>query len=103
MGKPLLDAILGVLIPPLQVYLKKRKCNDDFWIDLILILLFPISIIYCFHVCYGMDIIHNICCLFIPPLGVYYSQKKLTIDTLIALILMIFFLLPGSIFAYYKY
>ncbi len=46
------------------------------------------------------DIILILCCLFIPPLGVFLFQDDITIDFWIDLILCLLFWLPGIIFAF---
>ena len=99
-----LQAILGVLLPPLRMYLNREKCDLNQIIVLIcfipFIFLWFLSVILQFHFIDKMDLCQNICCMFIPPLGVYLGQKKCGLDVLIALILMFFLLLPGVIFAY---
>lgn len=47
-------AILCIFIPPLAVYLFQQKITTDFWVDLILSLLFWLpGIIFAFLVCFG--------------------------------------------------
>lgn len=49
----LCEVILGVLIPPVLVYMKKQ-CEVEFWISLVLwifMITWPVSIIYTFYVC----------------------------------------------------
>jgi len=122
-------AIVGVLIPPLQVYRKRQNCQSEFILDLLLFIIglayFPFwgifhrwlwmsylgwlpficfiaSICYCFHLEGLTDVAANIFCCLIPPLGLYISTKKCDIDILIALLLWFLFWFPGAIYAYYK-
>ena len=102
MARDIVDAILGVLIPPIQVYRRFNKCGTEFWIDLILYLTFIFAILYCWHV-HKIDPLVNIGCLFIPPLGLFCAKgNKCDQDVLICLILTLFFFLPGCIYAYHK-
>lgn len=104
MARPLLDAVLGVLIPPVQFYRKKNICRN-FWIDLvlyILLLFIPTSIVFCFHVAEDIDLLISIVCLVLPPLGLWLSTKKCDKDILIAGVLTLLGWFPGAIYAYYK-
>ena len=96
------DAILGVLLPPVQVYRKTGKCGQEFWIDLILWFTFIGAILYCWHI-HGIECLVNLGCLFIPPLGLFCAKgNKCDGDVLICLILTLLGWLPGIIFAYWK-
>ena len=99
MGRPCLDAVLGVLLPPLQVF-RKRGLKTEFFISLILTILmwFP-GIFYCFHL-EGVDCCQNILAILLPPVAVYMS-KKCASEFWISLILTILIWLPGIIYAYY--
>lgn len=100
--RDIVDAILGVLLPPVQVYRKTGKCGAEFWIDLILWLTIIGAILYCWHI-HGLDLLVNIGCFFIPPLGLFCAKgNKCDQDVLICLVLTLFFWIPGMIFAYWK-
>ena len=106
MARDCVDAILGVLLPPVQVY-RKKQISTEFWIDLILFLIWFfglgwLAILYCFHAAEGMDPVVNILCFFIPPLGLYLSTKQCDVDILICLLLWLFTWLGGCIWAYWK-
>jgi uncharacterized membrane protein YqaE (UPF0057 family) len=93
--------ILGVLIPPVLMYMDK-KCAAEFWISLLLwiFLLAVGSIIYTFHTLGYKDLCHNILCVFLPPVTVYL-RKGCKSEFWICLVLTIFIFLPGIIYAYY--
>ena len=42
MDNKILQIIVAILIPPLAVWMKERKIGTDFWINLVLTLLFDI-------------------------------------------------------------
>lgn len=130
MGRPLDVAIIGVLIPPLQVYRKGNQCNTPFILDLLLFIIgiaffpfwgftgrlwgvgyffgwlpfvcFVAAICYCFHLEGVSDIAANIFCVLIPPLGLYIGTKKCDEHILICLLLWFILWFPGAIYAYYK-
>lgn len=98
----LCHAILGVLIPPVLAFIKKGV-STEFWISLIcyiLVFLYPVSVIYTFHVCGYTDLLHNILCLFIPPVTAFlkFNCNK---EFWISLILCFFFWVPGVIYTYW--
>ncbi len=68
-----IDAILGVLLPPVQVYRKTGKCGKEFWIDLLLCLTIIGATLYCFKI-EGLECLVNIGCFFIPPLGLFCAK-----------------------------
>ena len=99
----LCHAILGVLIPPVMVVIKKGVCTE-FWISLvcyILFFLYPVSVIYSFHVCGYNDLLHNVLCFFIPPITAFLKFKVGT-EFWISLILWFFLFVPSMIYTYYK-
>ena len=49
-----------------------------------------------------MDFHVNLFCCLFPPLGVYLSHKKCDSDVLISFILMMFWFVPGVVWAYHK-
>ena len=80
----------------------ERKFGQDFIISLVLYFLFYIgSPIYTFHKLRGLDICVSICCLLLPPLGVYLHQKKISSEFWITLLCFFLFWWPGAICAYY--
>lgn len=119
-------AILGVLIPPLQVY-RTKQCGKEFWIDLLLWVLawvfWPTSgvilggraafvgwiplifliaaVVYCFSL-HNVEIAANIFCFLLPPLGLWIGTKKVDQDLAICILLWILLWLPGAIWAYHK-
>ena len=99
-GDKLVSAILGVIIPPVEVF-RHYKCGAEFWIDLIVwfLLLFVGGIFYCFHL-KKVDCVHNILAILLPPIAVYLKTKD-CVSTLITLVLMFFAWFPGIIAAYY--
>ena len=99
-GDKCVSAILGVILPPIEVF-RHHKCAAEFWIDLVLTLLlfWCGGIFYCFHL-KKVECVQNILCLLIPPLGVYLKTKDI-VKTLITLILWFFGILPGVIIAYF--
>ena len=99
-GDKLVSAILGVIIPPIEVF-RQHKCGSEFWIDLVLwILLFLLGgIFYCFYL-KRVDCVHNILCILLPPIAVYLKTKD-CVSTIITLILWFFGLAPGVIAGYY--
>lgn len=106
MPRECVDAILGVILPPVQVF-RKKKAGKEFWIDLILFLLYIfgfgwLSVIYCFYAAEGVDILPAIFCLLIPPLGLWLGTKQCNMDILICLLLCFLFFLLGKIYAYFK-
>ena len=98
---PLVNAILGIIIPPLCLFLNKG-CVTDTIINLILwLLLFGLGgILHCFYVL-QVECVTNILCFFIPPLGLWYKSKRCGKEEIICLILCLLFWLPGMIYAYY--
>lgn len=98
--RPCTEAILGVLFPPAKVF-RKSGFSSELWISILLSLTFFGGVIYSFHLD-EMDFKTNICCCFIPPLAIYLSHDKCDSDVLICLVLMMFFLVPGIIWAYHK-
>ena len=99
-GDRLVAAILGVILPPVQVF-RDHKCNAEFWIDLILtlLLLWAGGIFYCFHL-RKVDCVQNLLALLLPPIAVYLKTKD-CVKTIITLILWFLGILPGVICAYY--
>ena len=99
-GDRLVSAILGVIIPPLEVF-RKHKCGAEFWIDLVLWLLLLLvgGIFYCFHL-KKVDIVHNILSILLPPIAVYLKTKD-CVSTIITLVLMFFGWFPAIIASYY--
>ena len=99
----LIKAILGVLLPPVMVYMEKRQCNAEFWISLILwllIFLWPVSIIYSFHVCGYSDILMNVLSCLLPPVAAFL-KFKCNMEFFVSLILWFFFFVPSVIYTYF--
>ena len=95
----LIRAVVGVILPPLAMFME-RGIKVEFWIDLLLTFLGIVpGTIYFFHVM-GLDIIKNICCYFLPPLAVFL-HCKCRIEFWISILLALFFWIPGVIYAYY--
>ena len=96
----LVSAILGVLLPPVEVY-RHKGCEKDFWIDLVLwlVLLLAGGVFYCFHL-KKVECVNNILALLLPPVAVYLKTKD-CVSTLITLVLWFFGLFPGVIAGYY--
>ena len=99
MVEKLCRAILGVLLPPLAMFLE-RGCGGDFWINLILTILlwFP-GVFHFFHVM-GVECVKNILCLLIPPVGVFLD-RGCAVEFWLSLILTILLWVPGMIYSYY--
>ena len=93
-------AILGVLVPPLAVFLQKGA-NFDFWINLVLsiLLLWIGGIIHAFHL-FGVTLCTNILSVFLPPLAVYL-EYGLRAEFWLSLILTLCFWIPGVIYSYF--
>ena len=101
MPRELVEAIIGVCIPPILVY-QKKKVGAELIIDLLLwIFTWSLGILYAFHID-GMDPLINILCLYIPPLGYYLSKKAVDVDLIICLIGWLFTGFIGVIWAYHK-
>ncbi len=100
MGDKCVRATLGVLLPPVMVFMEKG-CTIEFWIDLVLtILLFWIGgIIYAFHIL-GVDLCKNIAAALLPPLAAFL-HLGLKAEFWICLILTLLGWFPGIIYAYY--
>ena len=97
--RPALDVILGMILPPVEVY-RMKGIGMEFLIDLLLWLTLIGSTLYCFHL-KGVKPIANIFCLLIPPLGVLLAENgNLGIHFWVCLVLTCFFWLPGIFFAY---
>ncbi|KAA0148259.1 hypothetical protein FNF29_06795 [Cafeteria roenbergensis] len=103
--------VLGILLPPLAVFVDEPKINDEFFISILLTICgwLP-GIIHAFWVIFFggkgqlkmMDVLILVCCILLPPLGVFLKQQKITIDFLVALILCFLFWFPAIIFAIEK-
>ena len=101
MPRELVDAIIGVFIPPVLVYMKK-KVGTELLIDVLLwIFTWVLAILYAFHL-EGMDPVINILCCYIPPLGYYLSKKAVDVDLIICLIGWLFIYPVGIVWAYHK-
>ena len=99
-SEKVIGAILGVILPPVEV-LRVKGCTAEFWIDLLLtlLLLWAGGIFYCFHL-KSVDVLVNLLTLLISPIGVYIKTKDV-VKTLITLILWIFGFIGGIIVGYY--
>ena len=95
-----IGAILGVLLPPLEV-LRMRGCRTEFWIDLLLtiFLVWAGGIFYCFHL-KGVRCLVNLVTLLLAPIGVLIGTGN-CVKTLITLLLWVLGLVPGIIAGYY--
>ena len=97
----ILQGFLGVYLPPVGVCMQKDAGCLDIVINLVLCLLFPLAVFHHFHLLH-YDPVTNICCLCIPPLGVYLGTKEL-MDALICFICWIIgFGFLGIWYAYVK-
>ena len=86
----LCGAILGVLIPPIQVF-KRKGCGIETIIDLVLWVIWAdglgwLSIIYCWHL-EGVDVVVTILILICPPLGLWFRTKQCNSDVIISILL----------------
>ena len=97
----ILSGFLGIYLPPVAVFMQKDASTTDFIINLVLCLLFPLAIFHHFHLLH-YDPLVNLCCLCLPPLGVYLGTKE-CMDVVICLILSIVgFYFLGTWYAYVK-
>ena len=95
------DALIGVYLPPLSVYQLQEGCKKDFWIDLILCLFYPLAIFYNFHV-REVDPLVNYFCVFISPVGFFLGTKKTDINLVYSVLLWICgFGFGGMAFAFF--
>lgn len=99
-AEKLCDVLLGIFLPPILVF-TRRGCHCEFWICLLLCLVWPLAIIYAFHVCGYVDCCANILCTFIPPLAAL-MKFGCSSRTFLSLVLWIFGLLPSVIYTYYQ-
>lgn len=101
MGHTLCDTILTVLLSPVGLYCKSKKCDNTLILNILLFIfgLDVLGIIHAFMV-YGLDLICSLLCLFIPPLAVclYHGGAK---ETIVSILLWILGVLPGVIYAYH--
>ena len=97
-SRPVLDVILGVLIPPVEVF-RMKGVGMEFIISILLWLIPIASVLYCFHM-KEIPLVVNILCALLPPVGVYMAKNECGKEALIALLLMFVFYLPGVIYAY---
>ena len=91
----------AMLLEPIQT--KLFDIANEFWISLacfILIFLYPVSVIYSFHVCGYSDLLYNILCFFIPPVTAFLRFKA-SKEFWISLILWFFLFVPSMIYTYY--
>merc|ERR1712170_186056 len=98
-GEKLCESVLGVLLPPVLMYMEK-KCSSEFWISLILYLFLVtaiLSIIYTFHTLDYKDLCHNVLCVLLPPVAVYLNYKFKQ-EFWITLILTLLIWVPGIIY-----
>eukprot|EP00178_Gracilaria_changii_P020385 TRINITY_DN59205_c0_g1_i1.p1 TRINITY_DN59205_c0_g1~~TRINITY_DN59205_c0_g1_i1.p1 ORF type:complete len:103 (-),score=4.19 TRINITY_DN59205_c0_g1_i1:16-324(-) len=101
MPRELVDALIGVCIPPILVY-QRKKVGSELIINILLwICISPLAILHAFHVD-GMEPLVNVLCLCIPPAGYYVSKKQLDGDFWICLILWIFIPFLAAFWAYHK-
>ena len=99
--KDIIDVLLGVIIPPVEVF-RMKGIGIEFVICLVLwICTITVGgILYCFHL-KGVDILANILCIFLPPVGVYCGQGGCKKDAWVTLVLTFFFWVPGVLYAYW--
>ena len=93
-----LNAIVGVLLPPLAALFAKG-CGCDFIITFILWFTILGGVLYFFHTV-NVPLCTNLLNLLLPPIGVMSAGGD-TMEILIGLLFWIFFIVPGPIFAYY--
>lgn len=100
-GDKLCHTILGVLITPVLAFIKKGL-GVEFFISLIcyLFFLYPVAVVYTFHVSGYSDLCHNILCILLPPVTAFlkFSCGK---EFWISLLLTFLFFVPGVIYTYY--
>lgn len=73
-NKDLLGVILGVLIPPIEVF-RMKNMGQEFLICLLLWLFTLVGGIWYTFYLKGVEIVADILCLIIPPLGVFVGNK----------------------------
>ena len=96
------QAILGVLLPPLRLYLNRGTCDVDVLLDLCIILIWPISVIFSFGAVDKMDICVNIWCTFLPPLGVFLGHSnRFDFDVIACCAYTLLLWIPGMVYAYW--
>ncbi len=93
-------AIIGVLLPPVAVFIEKG-CGRDFWINLLLtIILFWFGgILHAFHI-FGVKYCTNVLCLLLPPVGVFI-ELGCGAEFWISLVLTFLGFFPGIVYSYY--
>lgn len=104
-GRDLISVLLGVLIAPVEVF-RMKGIGMEFVISLLLyIFTFIIGgIWYCFYL-KGVNILSDIFCVLIPPLGVFFGtnncRKEVGISALLwGLVFLLYFVPIPRMFLY---
>lgn len=95
------DALIGVLCPPLLMFLKSG-CSSGFVISLLLyvfLVSWPVSVVFTFFQLGYTDIIGNILCFLCPPI-VVFCKRGCGAEFLICLLLWLLALIPGMVYGY---
>ena len=92
-------AVLGVILPPVAVYIE-RGSGKDLSINIVLLIftMYIGAIIHAFHLM-GIALSTNLLCLFLPPIAAALEGSLL--EFFICLILTFFCFVPGVIYAYF--
>ena len=97
----LFDSILTVLLAPLGMFCKTKKCDNTLFLN-ILLAIFTVdtfAIIHAFCV-YGLTLSESILCLLLPPIAVCIYHGG-CMETLISLLLTCCGIIPGIIYSYH--
>lgn len=95
--------LLTIIISPIGLLCLDKKIQDkDVLINLVLFLLLTplVGLIHAFYVL-NTPLVISICNTLLPPLGVFLSTKDLT-KTIISVLLMFLFFLPGVVYSHYQ-
>lgn len=94
--RDLLEVLLGVFISPVEVF-RMKGAKMEFFICLLLwIFTFVGGTWYCFYL-KGLNILADIFCVLIPPLGVFFGNNKCRTEVWIALLLCFLVIIPRFI------
>ena len=101
-GRTQLEAFFGLFLPPVQVYQRTKKFDKEFFICQLLsfCMLLPGSL-YAFSL-EKIPLTNNLLCVFMPPVGLYLGTKKVDLNLLICVLLLITWL-GSSWWAYAKH
>ena len=85
----IVDALIGVYLPPLSVYQYKGGITSEFWIDLVCCLFYPLAIFYNFYL-RGIDPLVAYFLVFLSPVGFFLGTKRTDIFLVYAVLAWIF-------------